>query len=247
MRLDVYLADKNLYKSRSKAAEAIKKGLVTVNGKREKASYEVAEGDVIESSSVDRFVSRAGEQLAFALDGFGVDPKGLCLLDIGASTGGFTDCLLKNGAAFVYALDVGHGQIDPAIACDERVKVYEGFNAREAKKSDFDREINMITMDVSFVSQTLIYPACADILPAGGKMITLIKPQFEAGRKHIGKGGIVRDADGSVIREILQKIDIAASENGFTRIKTAVSPIAGGDGNTEYLALFIKGDGNEDR
>lgn len=241
MRLDVFLAEQGIFQSRSKAQGAISEGLVFVNGtKAEKASLDVLGSENIEIIKKDRFVSRAGEKLAHALTEFSVNVNGLTALDIGASTGGFTDCLLQNGAKFVYALDVGHSQLDNKLRSDQRVGVIESFNARYAKKSDFEKEIDIIVMDVSFISQTLIYPACADILSAGKTMITLIKPQFEAGKKHIGKGGIVRDKDKRVITEIMQKLDEAARINRFERIGFCDSPIAGGDGNREYLAVFIK-------
>ena len=241
MRLDLFLAMRGFYKSRSKASAAIKSGSVNVNGKVIKTpAFDVDENDVIIASDNERFVSRAGEKLEYALNEFGIDPKGATVLDIGASTGGFTDCLLMHGASYVYALDVGSGQLDGKLRGDERVCVLENFNARNAKKSDFDKEIDMITMDVSFISQTLIYPACSDILKSGGKMITLVKPQFEAGKEFIGKGGIVHDKDGKIIENIIKKIDIEANNYGFSRVSLTRSPITGGDGNTEYLALFIK-------
>lgn len=241
MRLDLFLVEKGLFPSRSKAQAAISAGLVLVNGKKaEKASQPIENDIEIGITETEKYVSRAGDKLAHALSEFGVSVKGLTALDIGASTGGFTDCLLQNGAEFVYSLDVGRAQIAEKLRADERVEVIEGFNARNAKKSDFSREIDIIVMDVSFISQSLIYPACADILPSGRNMITLIKPQFEAGREHIGKGGIVKDKDGSVIKEILQRLDSSAHGNGFERIGFTASPIEGGDGNREYLAIFRK-------
>ena len=239
MRLDIYLAENGIAQSRSKAQTAISEGRVFVNGiKAEKASLEINGDENIEFIQTDRFVSRAGEKLFCALKEFNFDTSGMTALDIGASTGGFTDCLLQNGADYVYALDVGHSQLDAKLRNDDRVCCTEGCNARYAKKEDFDREIDLIVMDVSFISQTLIYPACADILAEGKTMITLIKPQFEAGKKHIGKGGIVRDPKGQVIKEILQRLDESARICGFTRIGFCESSILGGDGNREYLAIF---------
>lgn len=239
MRLDVYLTENGYFQSRSKARAAIDAGLVTVNGeKAEKASFDVNGIENISVLQTERFVSRAGEKLAHALEVFGVEVRGLTALDIGASTGGFTDCMLQNGAKYVFALDVGSAQLDNKLRSDSRVTVIENFNARYAKKEDFDKPIDIIVMDVSFISQTLIYPACADILSNGGIMITLIKPQFEAGKKHIGKGGIVRDRDGRIIKEILEKLDTSASMCGFKRTDFTDSPIQGGDGNKEYLAVF---------
>ena len=241
MRLDIYLTENGIFASRSKAQTAISEGRVFVNGiKVEKPSLEITGSEEIEAVKSDRFVSRAGEKLFCALKQFGFDVSGLTALDIGASTGGFTDCLLQNGAKFVYALDVGHSQLDISLKNDIRVCCIEGFNARYAKKEDFDREIDLIVMDVSFISQALIYEACSDILASGKTMITLVKPQFEAGKSHIGKGGIVRDRDGRVIKEIMQRLDESAGIFGFKRCGFTESSILGGDGNREYLAIFKK-------
>ncbi len=241
MRLDVYLVENGHFPSRSKAQAAISAGLVLMNGsKAEKPSVAMEGNESIVVLAKDRYVSRAGEKLEKALDEFKIDPKGAVALDIGASTGGFTDCLLQRGAEFVFALDVGKAQLAEKLRQDERVKVIEGFNARYAKKTDFDKEIDIIVMDVSFISQTLIYDACADILNSGKIMITLVKPQFEAGKQNIGKGGIVHDKNGNIIKSILEKLDFAAQNAGFERIGFTDSPIEGGDGNREYLALFKK-------
>lgn len=241
MRLDVHLTEKGLYPSRSKARTAIESGNVKVDGNTiKKPAFEVCEDSIIELISKEKYVSRAGEKLEHALEQFKINPCGLTVLDIGASTGGFTDCLLQNGAKKVFALDVGTAQLSDKLRNDSRVTVMENFNARYAKKSDFNDEIQMIVMDVSFISQTLIYEACMDILPLGGYMITLIKPQFEAGKSNIGKGGIVKDKDGKIITEILKKIDESAAKYGFCRIGFTDSPIEGGDGNKEYLGLFIR-------
>ena len=241
MRLDVYLAENGYFESRSKAQSAIKEGAVIIDGKPAlKHSMDISGSENIEILKKDRFVSRAGEKLAHALEAFKVAPKGMTAVDIGASTGGFTDCLLQNGAEFVYAIDVGTAQLSEKLRNDERVAVMENFNARNASRNDFDKEIDVIVMDVSFISQTLIYPACSDILSEGKRMITLIKPQFEAGKQNVGKGGIVKDRGGKIIKDILNRIDLAAEKNGFKRIDFTDSPIEGGDGNREYLALFIK-------
>lgn len=239
MRLDVFLVEKGFCSSRSKAQAAINAKQVLVNGKAIfKVSFPVNGDENIEILAKERFVSRAGEKLAHALEEFKVTPDGLTVLDIGASTGGFTDCLLQNGAKRVFALDVGNSQLAEALRRDGRVTVMEGFNARYAKKEDFDSEIDMIVMDVSFISQGLIYEACADILPKGKLMITLVKPQFEAGKANVGKGGIVNDKKGEIIKEIMEKLDIVAKDCGFERLGFTDSPIEGGDGNKEYLALF---------
>ncbi len=240
-RLDVFLVKKGFFQSRAKAQSAISQGFVYINGKKsEKPSINVEGDEEITVTEEEKFVSRAGEKLFHALNEFNVSVKGLTVLDIGASTGGFTDCLLQNGAEFVFALDVGKAQLAEKLRKDSRVAVMEGFNARNAVKGDFHREIQMIVMDVSFISQTLIYPACGDILAEDALMITLVKPQFEAGKSNIGKGGIVKDGNGKIIKGILEKIDINAEMNGFERIGFTQSPILGGDGNKEYLAIFRK-------
>lgn len=241
MRLDVFLCENGFFPSRSKAQAAISDGRVIINGEKAvKTSLPIEGNEKIEIISKERFVSRAGEKLSHALGEFKIDVNGLTVLDIGASTGGFTDCLLQNGAEHVFALDVGSAQLDLRLRNDKRVTVIENFNARNARKDDFDKAIDMIVMDVSFISQTLIYEACADILKDGGKMVTLIKPQFEAGRSNVGKGGIVKDRDGKIIRSILERIDNSAKLFGLERIGFTDSPIEGGDGNREHLALFIK-------
>lgn len=238
MRLDNYLVAAGCVRSRSQAREYIISGRVTVNGvPARKPGEEVREGDGISVLSPCRFVSRAGEKLERALEVFGVSPEGLSALDIGASTGGFTDCLLKHGAARVCALDVGRGQIDPSLAADGRVTVIEGFNARYLNLSDLPFEPQIVTADLSFISQSLVYPAVSRVLEKGF-FISLVKPQFEAGREHIGKGGILRDPDGSVAAAVISRLSLSAAENGLSLIRIADSPIPGGDGNREYLALF---------
>ncbi len=241
MRLDVFLTEKGYFQSRSKARAAIEKGFVFIDGASVlKPAFEINGDEAITVNSTEKYVSRAGEKLEHALREFNISPAGRVILDIGASTGGFTDCLLQQGAKKVFALDVGSAQLAEKLRQDERVCVMENFNARYAKKSDFPVDVDMIVMDVSFISQTLIYPACSDILARNGIMITLVKPQFEAGRSNVGKGGIVKDRDGRIISEILEKLDNSAGSCGFERIGFTPSPIEGGDGNREYLALFIR-------
>lgn len=238
MRIDIFLVEKGFAKSRSKAKEYIDSGRVTVNGVPvKKAGAEVTGNEEILVSDPDKFVSRAGRKLEKALDIFGIDVTGLKALDLGASTGGFTDCLLQRGASAVIALDVGRDQLDEGLRHDTRVTVMEGVNARDIDISDLPFAPDIVTTDLSFISQTLVYPAVARVLERG-YFISLIKPQFEAGKENIGKGGIVKDADGKIKALVMEKITRIASENGLKLIKTAVSPILGGDGNTEYLALF---------
>lgn len=238
MRIDIFLVEKGFVKSRSKAKEYIASGRVTVNGVPvKKAGAEVTGNEEILVSDPDKFVSRAGRKLEEALNIFDIDVTGLKALDLGASTGGFTDCLLQRGAAAVIALDVGRDQLDEGLRNDTRVTVMEGVNARDIDISDLPFAPDIVTTDLSFISQTLVYPAVARVLERG-YFISLIKPQFEAGKENIGKGGIVKDVDGKIKALVMEKITRIASENGLKLIKTAVSPILGGDGNTEYLALF---------
>ncbi|MBR6507076.1 MAG: TlyA family RNA methyltransferase [Clostridia bacterium] len=238
MRIDVFLAEKGLAPSRSKAKEYIDSGKVFLNGAPvKKAGLEVTGTEDIRVMDADKFVSRAGRKLEAALDIFGIDVTDLSALDLGASTGGFTDCLLQRGAKRVIALDVGRDQLDKSLREDERVFVMENTNARDIFPEDLPFLPDIITTDLSFISQTLVYPAVARVLEKG-YFISLVKPQFEAGRENIGKGGIVKDKDGKIKKAVLEKIEKAASENGLLLLKTAPSPIAGGDGNTEYLALF---------
>ena len=224
--------------SRSKAKEYIDSGKVFLNGAPvKKAGLEVTGTEDIRVMDADKFVSRAGRKLEAALEIFGIDVTDLSALDLGASTGGFTDCLLQRGVKRVIALDVGRDQLDTRLREDERVFVMENTNARDIFPEDLPFLPDIITTDLSFISQTLVYPAVARVLEKG-YFISLVKPQFEAGRENIGKGGIVKDKDGKIKKAVLEKIEKAASENGLLLLKTAPSPIAGGDGNTEYLALF---------
>lgn len=243
MRIDLYLAEKGYCKSRSKAAEAVKEGKVLVNGKPvEKPSFLVEEGMEVTllESEEEGFVSRAGYKLEGALNTFGIDVSGMIAVDLGASTGGFTDCLLQRGAAYVYAVDVGHSQLDDKLLCDARVCNMEKTNARYLKKTDFPRPVGIVVTDVSFISQRLLYPAVADILPVGGLFVSLLKPQFEVGKQHIGKGGIVRDPSGKLFRNLLAELTAAGSNYGLRLLSYTDSPILGGDGNREYLAYWQK-------
>ena len=243
MRIDLFLAENGYCKSRSKAAEAIKEGRVLVDGKPvEKPSFLVEEGMEVTllESEEEGFVSRAGYKLEGALKAFSIDVSGMTAVDLGASTGGFTDCLLQRGAAYVYAVDVGHSQLDEKLLCDARVKNMEKTNARYLKKEDFARPVDMVVTDVSFISQRLLYPAVADILPSGGLFVSLIKPQFEVGKQHVGKGGIVRDPGGKLFRNLLAELKAEGSNHGLKLLSYTDSPILGGDGNREYLAYWRK-------
>ncbi|MBQ0101258.1 MAG: TlyA family RNA methyltransferase [Firmicutes bacterium] len=246
-RLDVALTERKLAPSRSAAASLIKNGQVTVNGTAvTKPSHEVEDGDTVAVLDGDsgKYVSRGGLKLEKALSFFRVDPAGLTCCDIGASTGGFTDCLLKNGAKKVYAVDCGHGQLHPSLIGDGRVVSLEGVNAKALTCDTLGEKADLCVMDVSFISQVKLYPAVCSVLKPGGRFISLIKPQFEVGRSGIGKGGIVKN---DKIREKAKDDVIAcAALHGLACKGVTLSPIKGGDGNTEYLALFMKEDTHDE-
>jgi 23S rRNA (cytidine1920-2'-O)/16S rRNA (cytidine1409-2'-O)-methyltransferase len=183
-----------------------------------------------------RYVGRGGLKLEAALREFQIDVGGLNCLDVGASTGGFTDCLLQNGARSVVAIDVGHNQIDWRLRNDPRVDVREGVNARYLRREDFSNQFDLAVMDVSFISATKVLPAIVPLVRSGGAIITLIKPQFEVGRGEVGSGGIVRDP-GQRLR-VVEEVNNAASELGLEVVKVIESPIQGAEGNVEYLALY---------
>lgn len=242
MRIDVFLVENGFFPSRSKAAQAIGEGRVLLNGRPvSKAALNVeVDACVTVTQPQTQYVSRAGYKLQEALNVFGVDVRGMTVLDVGASTGGFTDCLLQHGASYVFALDVGTDQLAASLRQDARVRCMEGFNARRLCKADLEFEVGLVTMDVSFISQRLLYPAVASVLPPGGLFISLIKPQFEVGRAHVGKGGIVHDPHGKLIADVLDCLRSAASAAGLRLLRHTPSPILGGDGNREYLALFLR-------
>ncbi len=241
MRADLYIFSQGAAKSRKQAKDLIDAGAVTVDQRLvKKASENIDETQEhsINVEQTEKYVSRGGLKLEAALDAFGVDVKGFSALDIGASTGGFTDCLLSRGAFRCVAVDSGHGQLDPRLENDERVVSYEKYNARELSEKIIPEGADIVVMDVSFISQTLIIGNIPRVMKENGIFISLIKPQFEAGRAAIGKGGIVRsraDREAAVLRVT----DFARSVGLFCT-GIIVSPIKGGDGNTEYLALFRK-------
>ena len=242
MRFDLYLCSQKLSRSRSEAQRLIRAGKASINGVIcSQCSRQIGEGDLV---SVDRsecrYVSRGGLKLEGALAAFSVDPVGQVCMDIGASTGGFTDCLLQHGAKLVYAVENGHGQLDPTLCSNPRVVSYEGYHAKNLSSADFSETVTLAVMDVSFISQTLLLPAVYRLLPPGGALISLIKPQFEAGKRYIGAGGIVRSDAGRTYAR--QRVLDCAKTLGFTVSGIAESPILGGDGNIEYLAYFKKGD-----
>ena len=242
MRADVFLFTHGFAESRSQAAVLIGNGVYISGKKIPKPSFIIPDDTPAHAVNIEKklpFVSRGGLKLESALIAFHLEVAGFCVLDIGASTGGFTDCLLRYGADFVYALDVGHGQLAPSLSADPRVENIEGCNARYMAPSLFSRHIDMAVTDISFISQKLIYGAVRGLLDDGAPFVSLIKPQFEAGRENIGKGGIVKDprAHERVIRDIRE----SALASGLAMRGICPSPIAGGDGNREYSALFIAG------
>lgn len=240
MRLDIYLAASGYAQSRSRAQMMIAAGRIFVNGRATtKCAYELKEGDGVEIKSADMpYVGRGAIKLQAALDRFEISAEGMTAIDIGASTGGFTDCLLRRGAKYVVAVDSGHGQLDKALLADSRVLSLEGVNARTLTVALTGVIADIIVMDVSFISQTLIHPVIPALLKDDGVFISLIKPQFEAGRELVGKNGIVRSKAAHMLA-VSRVIDSAEKRGlyceGFTR-----SPITGGDGNCEYLAAFRK-------
>lgn len=242
MRLDLWLTEKGFAESRQKAKLLLSEGKVLISGRPvTKAAFEITpekEGAVEVIGEALPYVSRGGLKLKGAVDGFGLDVTGLVCLDLGASTGGFTDCLLKEGAARVIAVDSGTAQLHKSLRADPRVTVMENTNARFLTPSDIGTVVDLVTCDLSFISQTKVYGAVAAVLREGGKFVSLIKPQFEAGREHIGKNGIVRDP--KVYDTV--KTAIVKEAEGFGLICRRIidSPITGGDGNKEFLALFEK-------
>jgi 23S rRNA (cytidine1920-2'-O)/16S rRNA (cytidine1409-2'-O)-methyltransferase len=242
-RLDVELVERSLAESREQAQRLILAGEVWVEGQRwDKASKPCAASAAIEVRGGDRYVSRGGHKMEGALTGFPLDVTGWRCLDLGASTGGFTDCLLQHGAREVVTLDVGHGQLHWRLRQDPRVIVHEGVNARNltafAKGGHFPGAFDLIVADVSFISLRKVLPPAFDLLSSGGRVCALIKPQFEAGRAEVGKGGIVRDAQvrTRVVRDLCQW----AEDYPVTTVGTIPSPLPGRDGNEEFLWLLQK-------
>ncbi len=232
-RLDRLLVERGLAESREKAQALIMAGEVLVDGQKgAKPGQAVAEDAAIEVLARPPYVSRGGYKLAAALDGFGVSVEGLVCLDVGSSTGGFTDVLLQRGAARVHAVDVGAGQLDWKLRNDPRVVVHEGVNARELRFDEIGEHAALAVMDVSFISATLVAPAVAPLLLPDGKMIVLVKPQFEVGRGQVGKGGIVRDPE--LHRAACARVSAAMEALGF-RTRLMESPILGAEGNKEFL------------
>ncbi len=240
-RIDKLLVQRGLAESRAKAQAMVMAGIVLVNEQRvDKPSDAIHVDAAIRIKGGDdptsRYVGRGGLKLETALGQFQIDVANLNCLDVGASTGGFTDCLLKHGARHVVSIDVGHNQIDWRLRTDHRVEVREGINARYLKPDDFETEFDLIAMDVSFISATKILPALVPLLKVDGRLIVLIKPQFEVGRGEVGKGGIVRDPDKHA--RVIAEVNRSAMELGLIARQVIESPLRGADGNLEFLALY---------
>lgn len=234
-RLDVALVERGLFDTREKAQRAIMAGQVLVDGQpATKAGQQASPDSDFSVTAREKYVGRGGYKIEAALDAFGVDPAGRVCVDIGSSTGGFTDCLLQRGAARVYAVDVGHGQLDWKLRQDPRVDVREGINARYLDPADFAPPPNLAVSDVSFISLTLIFPAIFALLPPEADMVVLIKPQFELARGDVGRGGIVRDEEARL--RAVEKIRKFINQAGRQWCGHITSPITGRDGNVEFLA-----------
>ena len=239
-RLDVLLVERGFLESRQKAQSTIMSGLVFVNQQRvDKPGTAVANDAEIEvRGNVLPYVSRGGLKLEKAMTSFLIDLHGAVCGDIGASTGGFTDCMLQNGAAKVYAVDVGYGQLAWKLRSDPRVVCMERTNARYLDHEQIPDELDFASIDVSFISLKLILPAVCGILKDGAHVACLVKPQFEAGKEKVGKKGVVRDP--AVHLEVLENFLIHAKESGFTVLGITFSPIRGPEGNIEYLGYLEK-------
>ena len=239
-RLDVLLVERGLMESRQKAQSTIMSGLVFVNQQRvDKPGTAVANDAEIEvRGNVLRYVSRGGLKLEKAMATFPICLDGAVCGDIGASTGGFTDCMLQNGAVKVYAVDVGYGQLAWKLRSDARVICMERTNARYLDHEQIPDELDFASIDVSFISLKLILPAVCGILKDGGHVACLVKPQFEAGKEKVGKKGVVRDP--AVHLEVLENFLLHAKESGFTVLDITFSPIRGPEGNIEYLGYLEK-------
>jgi 23S rRNA (cytidine1920-2'-O)/16S rRNA (cytidine1409-2'-O)-methyltransferase len=243
-RIDKLLVERGLAPSRTKAQALVMSGVVLVGQQRvEKPSESfdtLAEIRIKGAGDpASRYVGRGGLKLEAALDRFRLDVEGLYCLDVGASTGGFTDCLLQRGARGVVALDVGHNQIDWRLRNDPRVEVRERVNARYLKPEDFASKFDLAVMDVSFISATKILPAIVPLLTTPSHIITLIKPQFEVGRAEVGRGGIVKDP--AKHERVIAEVNTAALALGLRVRGVTQSPILGADGNAEFLACYEKG------
>ncbi len=242
-RIDKLLVERGLAPSRPKAQAMVMAGAVLVNEQLVAKSSELVEADVVirvkgAGDPALRYVSRGGLKLEAALREFRLDISGWLCLDVGASSGGFTDCLLQHDAAKVVAVDVGHNQLAWRLRNDPRVEVREGVNARYLTPDEFDNRFELAVMDVSFISATKVMPSIVPLLTDSGKLIVLIKPQFEVGRGEVGKRGIVREPEKQV--RVIEEVNHAARQLGLHVRDVIDSPIRGADGNLEFLALYEK-------
>lgn len=245
-RLDVELVRRKLADSRTSAADLIDQRRVLVGGAvAEKASRQVDPAEPIEVvGPPERFVSRGGEKLAHALEAFEIDVTGRRVLDAGASTGGFTDCVLQRGARQVVAVDVGHGQLHPRIRHDHRVDVREGYNVRGLTADDIGGPVDLVVVDVSFISLRAVVPALSAALASGGDMVALVKPQFEAGRVEVARGkGVITDA--AIHDRVCADVARALEEAGMVVRGWVTSPITGARGNKEFLVHAIQPAGDQ--
>lgn len=241
-RLDILLVDRGLALSREKAKAIIMSGIVYVNGQKEdKAGSTFDEDAEVEvRGSTLKYVSRGGLKLEKAINEFGVRCEGKVCMDVGASTGGFTDCMLQNGAVKVYAVDVGHGQLDWKLRNDDRVVCMEKTNIRYVTPDDIAEKVELSSIDVSFISLSKVLPAVRELLTEKGEVVALIKPQFEAGREKVGKKGVVREQSTHV--EVIEACMQYAHDNNFRILNLTWSPIRGPEGNIEYLYHLTKDD-----
>lgn len=242
-RIDKLLVDRGLAESRTKAQALIMSGVVLVNEQRvDKPSQQFDPNSVVRVKGGDdptsRYVGRGGLKLEAALREFQIDVEGLVCLDVGASTGGFTDCLLQHDAKKVVAIDVGHNQIDWRLRNDPRVEIREGVNARYLQPEDFSQEFDLAVIDVSFISVTKVLPAVVPLIGERGSIVTLVKPQFEVGRGEVGGGGIVRDPEKRL--RAVEEVKTAAVSLGLKVVNTIESPIQGAEGNIEFLVHFVR-------
>lgn len=239
-RADVVLVERGLFPSREQARAAILAGEVTVDGVPiRKAGHEVEDDAVLAVAERRRYVSRGGLKLEGALDQFDIDPAGLRVIDVGASTGGFTDCLLQRGAAEVTALDVGYGQLAWALRTDDRVRVHERTNIRHADPAELGAPFDAAVVDVSFISLGTVLPVLLPMVSDDGWVLALVKPQFEAGKGRVGKKGVVRDA--AVHEAVLEAVAAHVSSAGWTVRGMGWSPVKGPEGNIEFWAWFARG------
>lgn len=240
-RIDKLLVERGLAASRTKAQALVMAGVVLVNEQRVGKPSEMVSLDAMirlkgANDPAARYVGRGGLKLEAALKEFNLDVRDSLCLDVGASTGGFTDCLLQHGARRVVAIDVGHNQLDWRLRNDQRVEVREGVNARYLKPEDFAEKFELAVMDVSFISATKVMPAIIGLLTTDARLVTLIKPQFEVGRGEVERGGIVRDP--AKHARVIEEVNRVAEEFGLRVRGVIESPIHGADGNVEFLALY---------